>query len=170
MADQYPKVLLPSDLRQNHRSLVLRYLEDSSRISGSEWPKLMEAFDLLNAATVVTEAEQLSFPEVYRQQVEGPYAAAFIERLYTVADVEKETPRLRATVSRVIVRALIEARLYRPEVPGSRFLLAYCPTGGMLSAKVTPLRSTFFATWPELAFSFEHMISVARLDAVHRMI
>jgi len=126
MADQYPKVLLPSGLQQDHRSLVLRYLEDSTRLSGTEWPKLMEAFDLLNAATVVTEAEQLSFSGVYRQQVEEQYAAAFMERLYTVTDVEKETPRLRATVSRVIVRALIEARLYRPEVPDSRFLLAYC--------------------------------------------
>lgn len=126
MARQHPTMFLPQDLQQDHRSLVLRYLEDSSKISGTEWPKLMEAFDLLNAATVVTEAGQLSFSGVYRQQVEEQYATAFIERLYTVTDVEKETPRLRAAVSRAIVRTLMEAGLYRPEVPDSRFLLAYC--------------------------------------------
>ena len=120
------QVHLPSAFQQEHRALVLRYFEGKEGISGTEWPKLMEALDLLNAAVILTEAGPLSFPEIYRQQVEERYAASFIERLYALEDVERDSPRLRAAVARAIVRTLGMAGLYDPSVPDSRLLLAYC--------------------------------------------
>jgi len=120
------RVHLPSTFQQQHRALVLRYLEGRERIIGAEWPKLMEALDLLSTAFVLTEAGPLSFPEIYRQQVEERYAAPFIERLYALEDVERESPRLRAAVARAIVRTLSTTGLYDPSMPDSRLLLAYC--------------------------------------------
>jgi hypothetical protein len=119
------QILLPEGFTAQHRSLVLAYVRGKETTPGTHWPRLMEAFDLLHNAVVMIGGERHTFPSIYRQLVEDRYAGRFIEQLYTLPDVERESARLRATVVRAIICSLQEAGYYRPDIPDSRLLLAY---------------------------------------------
>ncbi len=118
-------ILLPEDFTAQHRSLVLAYVRGKDMIPGADWPRLMKAFDLLHNAAVMIGRERHAFPAIYRALIEDRYAARFIEQLYTLPDVERESARLRAAVSQTIARSLQEAGYYQPDIPDSRLLLAY---------------------------------------------
>lgn len=118
-------ILLPKGFTARHRSLVLAYVRGKETIPGADWPHLMEAFDLLHNAAVMIGRERRAFPTIYRELVEDHYAARFIEQLYTLTDVEKESARLRAAVARAVIRSLQKADYYQPDIPKCRLLLAY---------------------------------------------
>ena len=119
------QILLPEGFTAQHRSLVLAYVRGKETISGVNWPRLMEAFDLLRNAAIKIGREHHAFPTVYRELVEDRYAARFIEQLYTLPDVERESARLRAAVGRAITHSLQKAGYCWPGIPDSRLLLAY---------------------------------------------
>ncbi|MBC8264354.1 MAG: hypothetical protein H8E47_09555 [Anaerolineales bacterium] len=119
------QILLPEGFTAQHRSLVLAYVRGKEAIPGANWPRLMEAFDLLHNAVVMIGRERHAFPAIYRRSVEDRYAARFIEQLYILFDVEKESVHLRAAVSRAITHSLPKAGYYRLGIPESRLLLAY---------------------------------------------
>ena len=118
-------ILLPEGFTAQHRSLILAYVQGKETIPGADWPQLMEAFDLLHNAAVMIGRERRAFPTLYRELVEDRYAARFIERLYTLANVERESARLRAAVAQTVIRSLQEAGCYQTDIPDSRLLLAY---------------------------------------------
>jgi len=119
------QILLPEGFTAQHRSLALVYVRGKETIPGADWPRFMEAFDLLRHAAVMIGRERHTFPAIYRELVEDRYAARFIEQLHILLDVEKESARLRAAGSRAITRSLQETGYYRPDIPDSRLLLAY---------------------------------------------
>lgn len=118
-------IQLPKGFTAEHSALVLAYVRGKAIIPGADWPRLMGAFDLLHNAAVLIGSERHSFPAIYRAQVEDRYATWFIEQLFIMADVERESAHLRATVGRAIVRSLQEAGYYPPDLLESRLLLAY---------------------------------------------
>jgi hypothetical protein len=120
------QVLLPAEFRQEHWHIVLNFARRGHEFGRAEWRAVIAAFDLLKNAAVLADRGLLPFPFIYRQQVEEPYADEFIEALYEAEDVAAASIRLWATVARAIESRLAQAGLYRPEVPATRLIVAYC--------------------------------------------
>lgn len=120
------RVLLPAEFQEQHQRIVLEYLQRGQELSRKEWAQAVAAFDLLKDALVLSSAGLSPFPVIYRQQVEDRYADAYIERLYTARQADRENVMIWASVARQIAPDLAQAGLYRPDVPGTRLLLSYC--------------------------------------------
>lgn len=120
------QVLLPAEFQEEHRRIALAYLNEGHTFNRQAWQQAVVAFDLLNNAGVVLSTGFLPFPVIYRQQVENRYADAFIEQLYKVEHIDQVSTTLWAEVASKIANDLVQASLYREELPMTRYLLAYC--------------------------------------------
>ncbi len=47
------RIFIPPDVIADHRTIVQRYVERIGELSGSEWPLVIEAFNLLRHAVIV---------------------------------------------------------------------------------------------------------------------
>ena len=47
------RIFIPPDVTADHRTVVQRYVERIGELSDSEWPLVIEAFNLLRHAVVV---------------------------------------------------------------------------------------------------------------------
>ncbi len=120
------KILLPAEFEKKEWQIVLEYLQRGQTFSQAEWRLAIQAFDLLKDAVVVQVGVLLPFPVIYQQQVEYRYADTFIQKLYQTEQVEQTSTRLWAETARKIMPDLTQAGLYRPDVTGTRLLVAYC--------------------------------------------
>lgn len=120
------QVLVPAEFREQHRQIVLEFLQRGHEFRRDEWRQSVTAFDLLKNAAVLTDSGLLPFPAIYRQHVEDPYGNEFIEALYLAEEIEVASIGEWATVARGIRPALTQAGLFRPDVPATRLILAYC--------------------------------------------
>jgi hypothetical protein len=120
------RVLLPAEFQEQHQRITLEYLQRGHDLNRQEWSQAIAAFDLLNDALVLSSAGLLPFPVIYRQHVEDRYADAFIERLYTARQVDRESVVIWAGIARQIAVDLAQAGLYQSDVSGTRLLLSYC--------------------------------------------
>jgi hypothetical protein len=75
---------------------------------------------------VLTDQGLLPLPVIYRQHVEEPCADEFIEALYRAERVEAMGVSRWAAVARAIAPRLTQAGLFRPDVPATRLIVAYC--------------------------------------------
>ena len=120
------QVLLPAEFREQHRQVVLGFMRRGHEFDREEWRQAIIAFDLLKNAAVLTDGELLPFPVIYRQYVEEPHAGDFIEQLGRAKSVEVEGVSRWATVARAIGPHLAQIGLFRPDVPATRLIVAYC--------------------------------------------
>ncbi|MFQ5910545.1 MAG: hypothetical protein ACE5IJ_07490 [Thermoplasmata archaeon] len=112
----------------DHRTAVRRYVERIGELSGSEWPLVIEAFNLLRHAVVVrVDDRAYTFAQVYEELVDARYGTPFIKGLLDLEDVGRGSIPLWAAAARHIYRDLTEMGLHDPErYPESRLLMAYC--------------------------------------------
>ncbi len=120
------QILLPAEFREEHRQIVLAYLNQGHTFSRQTWQQAVIAFDLLNNAGLLSSAGFSPFPVIYRHQVEDRYAHAFIEQLYQIERVEKTSITLWSEVAGKVAMDLTRAGLYSEGLPMTRYLLAYC--------------------------------------------
>lgn len=120
------QILLPAEFQEEHRQIVLAYLNHGHTFNRQAWQRAVVAFDLLNNAALFSSTGFSPFPVIYRQQVEHRYADAFIAQLYQVDRVEHASMALWAEVAGKIAVDLAEAGLYSEKLPMTRYLLAYC--------------------------------------------
>ena len=120
------RVLLPSEFQDAHRRAVLAWVRRGHEFSAEEWQVVLEAFDLLREAAIVTQRGMLPFPVVYFLHVEEPHAKRFIQALLDAEDIEPTGVRAWAEVARSMLPALHEAGLADPRHQASRLLVAYC--------------------------------------------
>jgi len=112
---------LPAVFDATHERAVADFLTD--RVSGSAaWARVFAAFDVLEAAALVVDTEQLSFRAVYTLLVDQPLADAYLTDLLALQDIHQESPALRARYARVIGQSLADRGWRRPK---TRLLYAY---------------------------------------------
>ena len=122
------RIFIPPDVTADHRTIVQRYVERIGELSGSEWPLVIEAFNLLRHAVIVrVDDRAYTFARVYEELVDARYATPFIKGLLDLEDVGRGSIPLWAVAARRIYRDLTQMGLHDPErQPGSRLLMAYC--------------------------------------------
>lgn len=120
------QILLPAEFQEEHRQIVLAYLNQGHTFSRQAWQRAVVAFDLLNNAALFSATGFLPFPAAYRQQVENRYADAFIAQLYQTGDIEQAGVALWAEAAGKIAVDLAQAGFYSEQLPMTRYLLAYC--------------------------------------------
>jgi hypothetical protein len=120
------QVLLPAEFHEQHRKIVLEYVRRGHEFGRVEWRQAIIAFDLLKNAAVLTDHGLLPFPVIYRQHIERPYSDDFIEQLYLAEQAAAASVGLWAKVARAIEPRLAQAGLSRPDLPGTRLIVAYC--------------------------------------------
>jgi hypothetical protein len=119
-------VLLPSGFRDEHKRIILAYLDRGHAFARADWRQAVVAFDLLKNAAILLSGSIRPFPVVYRQQIEDRFADRFIERLMDAAQIEETSTALWAEAAQEIMPTLVQAGLYRHDLPATRLLLAYC--------------------------------------------
>jgi hypothetical protein len=149
------QVLLPAEFDQEHRRIVLDFVQRGHEFGRAEWQKAITAFDLLKNAAVLTGHGLLPFPVIYRQYVEELYADEFIGALYQASTFPKP-----ALAGGQTLHALLSRAWRRPN-----YLDLMCPlpasswpivcTGGEPSRLGTPWRSSFSVIWRHPVSSFE---------------
>jgi hypothetical protein len=120
------QINLPVRLTAAHRRVVLKYFEASNRLSAAEWKLVLEAFDLLARAMIVTGRRRLSFRQFYEQQIELRYADAFLEDLVATDASETSGETLQRQTAGQIIADLEQAGLYHEDLPNSELLAAFC--------------------------------------------
>lgn len=120
------QILLPAELQEEHRQIVLTYLSQGHAFGRQEWQTAVVAFDLLNSAGVLSVKGFVPFPILYRQQVEDRYADTYIETLYRSDQIGKSGVAFWAEVAGKIAGNLADSGLYSEANPMTRYLLAYC--------------------------------------------
>ena len=120
------QILLPAEFREQHRRVVLEFMQHGHEFGRGEWLQAIVAFDSLKNAAVLTDRGLLPFPVIYRQHVEDPYADTFIEQLYIADNVATAGVSQWAEVARAIEPHLAQAGLSRTDVPATRLIVAYC--------------------------------------------
>lgn len=119
-------VLLPTRLNDKHRDVISTYLQRGYSLRRTEWRHVIDAFDILKNAAVLTVGGILPFPVIYRQQIEERFADAFIGKLYEAEQPQREGVALWAAVARQILPILRDAGLFRQDASATHLLLAYC--------------------------------------------
>ncbi len=105
-------IALPTQFSIEHERLILKYLTSGRRsLILSEWRHVLNGFDLLHQARVVTDNSTQTFKQVYAIHVEQPFADSFINELLLLDDVGREQQVLRARFARSIVNRLNQAKL-----------------------------------------------------------
>jgi len=120
------EVLLPSSFRDEHRQIILAYLDRGHAFTRADWRQVVPAFDLLKNAAILYSEGIRPFPVIYRQQIEDRFAEWFIDRLMSATQIEQTSVALWAEAAVKMMPALTEAGLYRQDIPATRLLLAYC--------------------------------------------
>ena len=152
------QIILPGNFAQKHEQLILKYLtQGRASLTLVEWQQLFVGFDALHLAQVVTEAEPLTFQQIYVIHVERPFADSYIHQLLQLTDVQQQHAALRAQIARQIVDRLQQMGLRQAEVRASNFLLAYASTSENLLLWVMPLTWRFTATCPKVGLPFKPM-------------
>lgn len=119
------QLYLPTAFTEQHRRVVEQYIRNA-RLTATEWPALLEAFDLLAQARVEVEGKPRSFAAVHQAVVQEPMAADFLSRLLQVADPEQAGIPLKAAYARTITKRLRESGWYHPDARCSLYMRAYC--------------------------------------------
>jgi hypothetical protein len=121
------RIHLPAGFTDDHQRLILKYLiEGRAALSLVEWRLVLNGFDRLHQALVVTAEGAITFRQVYQVQVDHLFADAFIAELLQLPNVIRDYPPLRAHTARAIVTRLQQSGLRHPDSPESNLLLAYC--------------------------------------------
>jgi hypothetical protein len=120
------QVLLPAEFQERHRRIVLEFARRGHEFGRDEWRQAIVAFDLLKNAVVLRGQALQPFPVIYRRHVEEPYADEFIKALYRAKQVDAAGVRQWATMARGIRPRLAQAGLFRPDLPSTRLIVAYC--------------------------------------------
>ena len=120
------QILLPAEFHEQHRRIVLEFIQRGHEFGRDEWRQAIVAFDLLKNAAVLTDRGLLPFPVIYRQYIEEPYADAFIEQLYLADQVATAGVSQWAKVARAVEPRLAQTGLSRADVTATRLIVAYC--------------------------------------------
>jgi hypothetical protein len=120
------QVLLPAEFQERHRRIVLEYARHGHMFGLDKWRLVIEAFDLLKNAAVMRGKVLEPFPVIFRQHVEEPHADEFIQTLYRAKQVDAAGIEQWAIVARGIKPRLMQAGLFRPDLPSTRLIVAYC--------------------------------------------
>ena len=118
------QIKLPANFTSAHEAAVIDYLID--RLHGQNaWRLASDAFDILDRATIVTEANHYSFRAFYRTFVDDAIADEYLKELLSLLDIQTESSSLWARFARRIAIKFDTEGWYRTEVTETRLLLSY---------------------------------------------
>ena len=120
------EVTYPSEFTQEHASALGEYLQDETRLQRPKWELVWDGVDVLRRATITLEGRTRTFANLYDDLVDGVHADSFIEALYQIDDVARQSEQRRAAVARQIIADLRNAGYYDRAVPETQLVLAFC--------------------------------------------
>ena len=86
-------IIVPSTFTAEDEWAVLAYLQNQLR-GRVAWEHASIAFDRLNDAIIVIDGVQITFRNLYRQEVDQNLAQSYLNELLTPDDVVTESPAL----------------------------------------------------------------------------
>jgi hypothetical protein len=117
-------VILPPNLTAQDLRVVLKYFEQTDRLTPQEWKTALKAFDELGKGKVAIGRRRMSFRRVYERMVDDEYTDAFIEHLLATEIAEREADEYQQNAALELLAMLEGEGLYRKEVVGSEYLAA----------------------------------------------
>lgn len=119
-------IALPLDFTRGQQQAIHRYLTNPAPLQGDEWLQFIQAMDILRKARVISTDNAETFAALYDRLVDAVYSNDAIQQLLTLSEPERDGEVLRATVSRSIAADLRTRELWRPDVPDTQLLVAFC--------------------------------------------
>lgn len=116
---------LPANFTDRHQQIARRFVQ-GEKFAQHERVLLMETFDLLHDAEIISTDSRQRFATVYEQIIEARLADQYLRSLQHAQNIAGVAEELRAQGSRQIMPALQTAELLDPNEPISFYLLAYC--------------------------------------------
>ncbi len=116
---------LPANFTDRHKQIARRFVQ-GEKFTQRERALLIETFDLLHGAEIISTDRGQRFATVYEQIIEGRLADQYLRSLQHAQNIAGVAEQLRAQGSRQIMPALQAADLLDPNEPLSFYLLAYC--------------------------------------------
>lgn len=117
---------LATNLTDEHKALVLRYLGEAERFSLAEWVTLLEAFTTLSGSMARLDDERLTFQAFYDRFIDQVYSEVFIAGLFAETDILARVPAIQASYARQIYQRLRNEPFALGSTPETECLLAYC--------------------------------------------
>jgi len=117
-------IIVPSTFTDEDQWAVLAYLQNQLR-GPVAWEHVSIAFDRLNDAIIVIDGVQITFRNLYRQEIDQHLAQSYLNELLTLDDVATESPALWARYARQIVAMLRQRGWLRAGLPETRLLASY---------------------------------------------
>jgi hypothetical protein len=121
-----PHVHLPAEFTDAHADVLKQYLQDERALFANQWAQVLEAIDLLRAATLAYPGGTETFAALYNRVVDIVYADVFIEQLLAMDDQTTQSEPLRAALARRVLRDLRQMGLYDPGIRDTQLLVAFC--------------------------------------------
>jgi hypothetical protein len=119
-------IALVVDLTDTQRELLVRYAARPRSIRGYEWRETLTAFDVMGNSTLTVDGRTLKFAAFYDEFVDDRYAAAFIESLQELADVEADGLTLVSEFAEKVLTDLEQTGVTLTGSVGERCLVAFC--------------------------------------------
>jgi hypothetical protein len=117
-------IIVPSTFTEEDEWAVLAYLQNQLR-GRVAWEHASIAFDRLNDAIIVIDGVQITFRNLYRQEIDQNLAQSYLNELLTLDDVVTESPALWARYARQIMAMLRQRGWLRAGLPETRLLASY---------------------------------------------
>jgi hypothetical protein len=117
-------IIVPPTFTDEDQGAVLEYLQNQlhGRVA---WEQASIAFDRLNDASIVIDGVQVTFRNLYRQEIDQNLAQSYLNELVTLDDVATESPAIWARYARQIVAMLRQRGWLRAGLPETRLLASY---------------------------------------------
>jgi len=119
-------IQLSTGFTKLHQRVLVQYAVNPNKLTQTERQALFQAIDRLRYSHVVVDGISLTFAEFYNRFVDEVYADTFISALLDSNEVEEIGKRLKNRVKLEIPIRFAQEGWYLPEVPETRFLLAFC--------------------------------------------
>ena len=119
-------IVLIVGLTAAQQELLVRYAARPRSIRAHEWREALAAFDVMGNSALMMDGRTCIFATFYDEFVDDSYAAAFIEALQELADVEADGLTLVADFAEKILGDLEHAGVTLKGDVGERCLIAFC--------------------------------------------
>ena len=119
-------IQLATGFSKTHQPVLVQYVTDPNGLTQAQRQSLFQAIDFLRDSRVIVDGASLTFSQFYYQFVDAVYADAFISTLLGSKTVDEVGRQHKQSVKRQIPTRFAQEGWYRPELPSTRFLLAFC--------------------------------------------
>ena|GEM_PF-2103386 len=117
-------IQLSADFVPYHEDVVIRYLADQLH-GQNDWRLAIEAFNLLDNATVTISGSIYNFRTLYRQFVDERFSDLYLHALVGLTNIREQSPTLWASFARQIVQTFIQLQWQVDGQTAIRLYLSY---------------------------------------------